>query len=247
MKYLFILVSVLALLFSACATTTVTPTTEVAPAKEEPAEVVEETVITPAVVDFGEIWTGNIIVNPEDDSNLPDGIAIVTFDSEWTTGENAGNVYPKQFISLETGQPVELDGMWDKGGKIPAGTYDVKVDVDGNPGSGWVRNLTLKEKTDSSVIIHFNAAKLNIELNGDGEEIYTYPAGTHDKYEGLGRLNDIPGDIAVTANSSYTENNQVYWLIPSVPLDVEYRHADGSVDWFLDYTAVPESFINQLP
>ena len=140
-----------------------------------------------------------------------------------------------------------MNFKWDNGGTIPAGIYDVLVDVDGNPDGGWIRNLDFSEKTDYTVIIHFNAAKLNIELAGDGDEIYTYPAGNHDKYDGLGRLEDIPEDEIITSNSSYTERNQIYWMVPSVPLDVEFRHADGSVDWFLNYTAAPESFINQLP
>jgi len=112
---------------------------------------------------------------------------------------------------------------------------------------GWIRNLKLSEKTNYTAIIHLNAAKLSIELEGDGDEIYTYPAGTHDKYDGLGRLDDIPDDSVETMNSSYTERNQIYWMVPSVPLDVEFRHANGSVDWFFNYSPVPESVISQLP
>jgi len=237
MKFVPVILTSLIIFLSGCATAIVAPPA-VAEQKEEAA---------PIIVDFGEIWTGAIRFETEKNTNLSDGTTQATFDSEWTKGENAGNVFPKQFISVETGSPVDMNFLWDNGGEIPAGTYDVQVDIDGNPEGGWIRNLKLSEKTNYTVIIHLNAAKLNIELEGDGDEIYTYPAGTHDKYDGLGRLDDIPDDLVVTMNSSYTERNQIYWMVPSVPLDVEFRHADGSVDWFINYSSVPESAINQLP
>ncbi|MEA1912187.1 MAG: hypothetical protein U9N32_11035, partial [Spirochaetota bacterium] len=203
--------------------------------------------INPATVDFGQIWVGSIRNQKESDSDLSKGLAQAVFSSEWTIGESAGNVYPKKFVSVDTGNPVEMDFKWDDGGLIPSGTYDVFVSVDGLPGEGWIRNLNLSEKTDYEVFISFKAAKLNISLEGDGNNITVYPSGTHDKYDGLGRLNDIPGDIAVSMYSSYTDNNDIWWLVPASPVDIEFRHSDGNIDWFIDYTATPESFINQLP
>lgn len=234
MKKITIIVLLVTIVFMGC--------TSVPEKKAEPLKVVN-----PATIDFGQVWPGTISTEKENDSNLSDGLSQVRFDSEWTKGENAGNVYPKKFVLSGTDNPVDMEFDWDDGGTIPAGVYDVFVSIDGLPGKGWIRNLELSAKTDYNVIINFKAAKLNIELEGDGNNITVYPSGTHAKYEGLGRLNDIPDDIAIASYSSYTDNNQIYWLVPSSPVDIEFRHSDGSVDWFDNYTAMAESFINKLP
>ena len=213
-----------------------------------PEKVIEPVKVTnPSTIDFGQVWVGSIRTDKESDANLSDGLSQARFDSEWTKGENAGNVYPKKFVLSGTDNAVDMEFDWDNGGSIPAGVYDVFVSIDGLPGEGWIRNLELSAKTDYAVTITFKAAKMNIELNGDGNNITVYPSGTHAKYDGLGRLNNIPDDIAIASYSSYTDNNQIYWLVPASPVDIEYRHSDGSVDWFDDYTAVAESFINKLP
>jgi hypothetical protein len=232
-----ILFSLLPLLsfITACSTA---PVTESQP----PAEVQKPE--SPAVLDFGDYWTGTIYT---DENSSGDSTATARFSSEWTRGEDAGNVYPKKFVSVESVEEVEMDFRWDNGGSIPEGTYDVYVSIDGLPGEGWIRNLHLKAGTGYEVIMFFSAAKIDISLETDGDDIFVYPSGTFTEYEQLGRLDDIPREKSLTWVNSYSENNEIWWLMPAgVPVDVAWHHSDGSVDRYPDFTAVPESFVKNF-
>lgn len=239
MKKIFILLVTGVIIFAGC---TSTPTEPGAPVVQKAA--VPE---NPAAIDFGPYWTGTIRMEKEADSGLGEN-AEARFDSEWTSGEDAGNVYPKQFTLSNTEESVAMNFRWDDGGDIPAGTYDAVVDIDGMPGTGKITNLKLDKGTSHKIYIVFKAAKINISLETDGDEIYVYPAGVYAKYKGLGRLNNIPKEVLINHFSSYTENNAIWWLIPAgIPLDIHQTHSDGTEQWITDYTAIPESFVNKLP
>lgn len=214
-----------------------------APAPVAKSAPVPEKAVEPATVDFDDLWIGVVRIKKESNN---DNAAVAVFNSEWTLGENAGNVYPKKFVVSGTDKEVPMDFMWDSGGKIDPGVYDVYVDVDGLPGEGWIRNLKLDGKTAYEVYISFKAARFHISLN-DGDDVYVYPAGSYAKYEGLGRLDSIPEEILISSFSAYTENRDMYFLIPAVPVDLRFKHTNGEIEWFKDYTPVPESFINKLP
>jgi hypothetical protein len=98
-----------------------------------------------------------------------------------------------------------------------------------------------------NVYILFKAAKIDILLETDGDDIFVFPSGTYDKYEDLGRLDNIPEELTITHVSSYTERNPIYWLIPAgIPLDVLRTYSNGESKWVKDYIATPESFIKRL-
>ena len=195
----------------------------------------------------GSIWIGTLRVKQEEKPGLGDK-AEVRFYSEWSLGESAGNVYPKKFTVSATGTPVKLNSFWDNGGEIPAGTYDVVVDIDGMPKKGTLRKLKLEKGISYKIYIFFKAAKIDIPLAADGDQVVVFPAGTHDKYEKLGRLNNIPNELVINVVTSYTERNPIYWLMPAgVPVDVLRTFANGEAKWFVGYTAIPESFIKKLP
>jgi hypothetical protein len=220
---------------AACSTA---PVTEPQPAPEP------EKPVSPAILDFGDYWTGTVYT---EESSSDDTVATARFGCEWTRGEGAGNVYPKKFVSVETGEEVNMDFRWDNGGTIPEGTYDVFVSVDGLPGDGWIRNLNLKAGTGYEVVMFFSAAKIDISLETDGDDIMVYPSGTFTKYEQLGRLDDIPEEQIITWVNSYSENNAIWWLMPAgVPVDVAWHHSDGSVERYPDFSAVPESFVKSF-
>jgi len=148
---------------------------------------------------------------------------------------------------VDTGEEVNMDFRWDNGGEIPEGTYDVFVSIDGLPGDGWIRNLSLKSGTGYEVIIFFNAAKIDMVFETDGDDLVVYPSGTFKKYEDLGRLDDIPDDLILNHINSYNDNNQIWWLIPAgIPVDVVRYHSDGSVERYPDFTATPESFVKSF-
>ena len=203
--------------------------------------------VNPASIDFGDYWKGTIIVKNEESKPDLGDLSEVIFYSEWTLGEKAGNVYPKKFTDVSTGQEVEMGFKWDSGGDIPSGVYNALVDIDGLPGRGTIKNLELKKSTYSEVIIHFVAAQIEIPLETDGDNIYVYPAGTKDKYEQLGRLDDIPDEIAINELSSYSENNGIWWLIPAdVPLDIYRTYSNGDSEWITNFVAVPESKVKDF-
>ncbi len=202
--------------------------------------------VNPVTIDFGPYWTGTIRMGKKANPDLGNN-AEARFNSEWTPGENAGNVYPKKFTESSTGNEVKMNFRWDNGGDIPAGTYNVVVDLDGMPGKGTIKNLTLKKSMEYEVYISFKAAKVDINFKTDGDDLFVYPAGTHDKYEKLGRLDNIPEKLIINHINSYTERNPIYWLIPAgIPLDILRTFSNGDAKWFTGYTAVPESFIKKF-
>jgi hypothetical protein len=238
-KYLLLVViTVFIILFAGCASA---PQTEAPSTVSEPVKQVN-----PATIDFGPFWTGTVRLDKESDPDLADK-ARVQFKSEWTLGESAGIVYPKSFTSSSTGESVEMDFLWDIGGDIQGGIYDAVVDIDGLPGTGTIKNLKLDKGTAYNVYISFKAAKIDIPLETDGDDIFVYPEGTYDKYENLGRLDNIPEELLINHVSSYTERNQIYWLIPAgVPLDILRTFSKGDAKWLKGYSAAPESFIKQF-
>ena len=235
---LLVIVTVFIIIFAGCASV---PQTEAPSTVSEPLKQVD-----PVTIDFGPFWTGTVRLDKKSDSDLGDK-ARVRFESEWTLGESAGNVYPKSFTLSSTGESVEMDFLWDSGGDIHEGTYDAVVDIDGMPGTGTIKNLKFEKGTAYNAYISFNAAKIDISLETDGDDIFVYPEGTYDKYENLGRLDNIPEELLINHVSSYTERNQIWWLIPAgIPLDILRTFSNGDAKWFKDYSATPESYIKQL-
>ena len=201
----------------------------------------------PATNHINSVWTGTVRSKQVAQPALGDKAEVV-FYSEWTLGESAGNVYPKKFTLSDSGTVVKLDARWDNGGNIPAGTYDVNIDIDGMPRTGTLRKLQLEKGTAYKIYTVFNAAKIAIPLATDGDQVVIFPAGTHDKYEQLGRLNNIPNELVINAVSSYTEKNPIYWLMPAgIPVDILRTFSSGETKWFTNYTALPESFVKDLP
>ncbi len=121
---------------------------------------------SPVSIDFGPYWKGTVRVKETAKSDIGNN-AEAQFNSEWTLGENAGNVYPKTFTLSNSGKTVKMNFLWDDGGDIPAGTYNVAVDIDGMPGSGKINNLKLSAGTAYDVYIDFKAAKIDIDLKTD--------------------------------------------------------------------------------
>lgn len=199
----------------------------------------------PPVVDFGEIWSaGEITVEQlEDEHGLSDGMARVTFESEWTAGESAGLVYPKEFIGSDSGETVEMDFMWDDGGNIPAGVYDVRIDIDGRPGEGWLRNIDISGDKTLLVTVNFNAAKLDLPLD-EIEKVVAFPAGTYDRYKDLEKLDTDSRDDAISWHDA--ENKGIYAVIPATTLDLQVWHADGSIEWLAGYDVPGNSVLSQL-
>ncbi len=237
-EFLFFIPAVFVILLAGCAS---------APKEQAPPAPKAAEKITPAVIDFGDYWKGTIRLEEEKDPDLGTN-ASARFYSEWTKGEGAGIVYPKSFTSSATGDAVEMDFKWENGGVIEGGTYDVVVDVDGMPGRGTIKNLKLEKGTEYKVYISFKAAKIDIPMKTDGDDIFIYPAGTKEKYEKLGRLDNIPDDLLINHVNSYNDNNDIWWLIPAgIPLDIYRTYSDGRSEWITGFTAVPESFVKHLP
>jgi len=236
-KLVFVIISVLfVFIFSGCVSAPKEPVSVIQTVKE----------VSKTTIDFGSYWTGTIRLEKEVQSDLGDN-SQVRFYSEWTLGESAGNVYPKKFTSIDGGDEEKMASNWDNGGDINAGTYSVLVDIDGMPRIGTINNLKLDKGIVYNVYILFKAAKLDVQLETDGDDIFIFPSGTHDKYEDLGRLDNIPGELTINHVNSYTERNPIYWLIPAgIPLDVLRTYSNGESTWFKDYIATPESFIKQL-
>ncbi len=239
MKKMFLFFVTAVFIFAGCATS---PQPQAPPAQKT---VKKE---APAVIDFGNYWKGTVRLEEEKGSSDLGTKAVARFYSEWTRGEGAGNVYPKSFTEPATGNTVKMDFKWDNGGVIEGGTYDVVVDVDGMPGKGTIKNLQLKKGIEYNVYISFKAAKIDIPMKTDGDDIFVYPAGTKKKYESLGRLNNIPKDLLINHINSYNENNAIWWLIPAgIPLDIFRTYSNGKSEWITNFTAVPESFVKHLP
>lgn len=235
-SFIIVILTVFTIIFSGCAS---------APVAQAPvAKAVEKA--NPATIDFGDYWTGTIRLVKEKNSDLGTK-AVARFYSEWTMGESAGIVYPQSFAASDNGNAVEMEFKWDNGGVIESGTYDVEVDVDGMPGSGTIKNLQLEKGMEYEVYISFKAAKVDIVMETDGDDIFVYPAGTYDKYESLGRLDNIPEELLINHINSYNDNNAIWWLIPAgIPLDVYRTHSNGDSEWYKGFTAVPESFVKDF-
>lgn len=215
------------------------------PAVDTSSKIVKE--VNSASIDFNQLWLGTVRIKEKSDSSLGDQAEVV-FYSEWTLGESAGIVYPKKITEAGTDKQVDMDFHWDNGGDITAGSYDVYVDIDGTIRTGIIKNLELSKGMSYEVYISFNAARIDISLETDGDNVVAYPAGTYTKYENLGRLDNIPDEIIINTVSSYTENNSIYWLIPAgKPLDILRTFSNGDEKWSLDYVPTPESFIKDLP
>ncbi len=167
--------------------------------------------------------------NPHD---LENGRVMVGFRCVWTDGQPAGNVYPKEFVSSETGEEVSMDFTWDSGGKIAEGTYDVLVDVDGRCGGGWLRSLPLQGKNSLEVVIDLNACQFALPFD-TYREVIVYPSGTYADYSSRNMLDAIPEDLAITW---YNEENLGIWaLAPSGTFDLRVTYADETVEWLQDY------------
>ncbi len=232
-QLIFISIAILILSFVGCVS---------APVSKPMAKKVE----APAI-DFGDYWTGKVRIEKKVDSGLGTK-ACVRFYSEWTRGEGAGIVYPKSFTVVETGDTVELDSKWENGGCIEGGVYDVVVDVDGMPGTGTIKNLKLNKGKSYNVYVCFNAALVTIPFKTDGDDLFVYPGGTFDKYEKLGRLDNIPDDLVLNHINSYNDNNPIWKLIPAgVPLDILRTYSNGDSKRIKNFVAVPESAIKKLP
>lgn len=188
----------------------------------------------PPRADFGDAWSPAAVVLVEQTGNhgLADGMAQAVFSSLWTSGESAGNVYPKEFVSVATGEPVEMEFLWDSGGNIAAGVYDVRVDVDGAPGEGWIRNVDISGPQALKITVNFNAAQFVVPLD-EVQQIAAFPAGTYAEYSGKNMLDSVPSERALTVYDEY--NRGIWAVVPATVVDLRVVHADGSVEWMADY------------
>ena len=195
--------------------------------------VVEESADEPDVVpvaEFGESWSAATVELDVEDADIDDSLARVGFACEWTDGQKAGVAYPQEFVRADSGETVALDFEWDSGGSIPAGVYDVRVELDNVVGEGWVRDLDLARGTSTDVTVDLNAAQLAVPLD-EVRSVKVFPAGTCDDYEARNMLDSVPEDLELTRYDEYHRKA----IAPSGTFDLQVTYADDTTEWLTDY------------
>ena len=200
---------------------------------------------THPTADFGQAWKGvTVQVSSTGDAHgLGKGMAEAVFAITWTEGQGAGVLYPKKFVDTATKQEVPMNFLWDVGGDIKAGTYDILVEHDGRLGKGWLRNVRLEGPEKLRVVVDMNACMLDLPL-GTYREVVVYPAGTYADYEARGMADAIPDELAITWYDA--ENRGVAGLAPGGIFDLKVVRADGRVEWRQRYTLRPNSKLKEL-
>lgn len=222
------------LLLGACATV---PTTEDAAAQAGPeAEPVE--------IELAEPWSNaEVRINAVGDHGVEGDRIRAGFTCEWTDGQEAGPVYPQQFVRSDDGEEVPMDFTWDNGGLISQGLYDVYIEIDSRAGDGWIRNLPLTGDEELVVTIDLNACRFDLPLDRY-REVTVYPSGTYSDYESRNMLDSIPEEAAV---SWYNAENRGQWAVaPSGTFDLKLVYTDDSVEWLQDYELPRNARVSEL-
>ena len=196
-----------------------------------------------AKADFGPWWKAVTVKTEVEGDPQASGTALAKFFCEWTDGLGAGVVYPKKFIDTKTKKEVKMDFLWDNGGKIPAGVYDVEVEQDGVLGKGWLRTVALTSKGSIRVTVLMNAAMFDLDLN-KYSEVVVYPPGTYSKYKERGMLDSIPDKLNIARYNS--ENRGAAGLAPSGKFDLHVKMADGTDKWLQNYDIKGNRKIKEL-
>lgn len=200
--------------------------------------------VDPPAVELGDAWSNAEleIEAPNSTHGMGAEMARAEFWCEWTDGESGGTVYPQRFVDVATGEEVAMDFMWDHGGNIPAGVYDVLVDADfPGPGEGWLRNVPLEGPRALRVTIDLNATKIEVPL-GEIKQIVVYPAGTYADFASRNMLDAIPDDVELTR---YDEYNRTC-IAPSGEVDLRVTYYNDEVEWLEGYTLPPNSKVTEL-
>jgi hypothetical protein len=251
--FLFVVQSV-PMLFLACAPTldqsgpeTGPPPSVTAPAPGPagPAAPAPQPPPSAATADFGAHWPGATVRVEAKGvvDNLGAGLARVSFDVEWTRGQTNGVLYPKKFVDPQTQKEVPLDPMWDNGGTIKAGVYDVFVQHDGRFGTGWIRGLRLAGPRQLHVVVDMNAAMLDLPLTTYAE-VVVFPAGTYATATANGTLKRLSTDAAISWYNS--ENKGAFAVAPAGKVDLKVVHAGGKVEWRPGYVLPANTRVQKL-
>lgn len=232
---LLLVAAVGAAVLSSCATAPAAGTTDARATESAPQ---------PLVDGFGDAWSSaEVRIEPGDGQDQEGDTVVAGFTCVWTDEQEAGVVYPKRFIATETGEEVAMEFTWDSGGEIAAGVYDVFVDVDGNCGNGWIRNLPLRGAGRLDVVIDLNGCQFQMDFD-TYQEVVVYPSGTHEDFKSRNMLDSIPEDRAVTW---YNDENRGIWAVaPSGTFDLRVRYADDTVEWLQDYELPADARVTEL-
>ncbi len=198
----------------------------------------------PPAADFGDAWKNAAIrIKSGDTHELGADMARASFLCEWTDGQSAGTTYPQKFVDVNTGEEVSMELLWDHGGNIQEGVYDVLVEVDyPGPGEGWLRNIPIKGKHALDIIIDLHATKIEMSLE-EIEQVVVFPEGTYADYESRNMLDEIPEDAEITRYDMYNPD----CIAPSGVLDLRVTYPSGEVDWIEGYRLAPDSKVTELP
>ena len=239
----------LVLVMSSCASAPSSQPAE--PAESEEAESTAdsgaetaEASAEPVATDFGSAW-GNAEVRLEagDSHELGGDRIVAEFDCVWTDGQKAGVAYPQRFVSTDSGEEVPMEFMWDNGGKVAQGVYDVLVEVDGRAGTGWIRDLPLTGKSRLRVVLDLNACQFTLPLD-TYRQVIVYPEGTYADFESRNMLDAIPEDLEL---SRYNQYNRGQWAVaPSGTFDLKVTYNDETTEWLESYELPENARINEL-
>ncbi|HKJ67836.1 MAG TPA: hypothetical protein VKA68_07750 [bacterium] len=216
-----------------------------APPEREPApEPQPQPQVNPPAVELGDAWD-NVEVQVErsrDRHDMGGEMARAEFNCEWTDGQKAGTVYPQEFVDAETGEEAPMDFMWDHGGNIEAGVYDVLVDIDHpGPGECWLRNIPLKGERVLNVVIDLNAAKIEVPL-GKIQEVAVFPVGTYEDYESRNMLDAIPEEVELALYNEYNRD----CFAPSGSVDLRVTYIGDEVEWMEGYELPANSKVTEM-
>lgn len=193
------------------------------------------------VADFGEHWSAATVETDDQEADVDDEVARVGFACVWTDGQGAGVAYPQEFVNVESGDEVALDFEWDSGGTVPAGVYDVRVELDNIVGEGWIRDLDLAGGAATDVTVDLNAAQLAVPLD-EVKAVKVYPAGTHEDYESRNMLDSVPEDLELTRYDEYHRDA----IAPSGVFDLQVTYADDTTEWFTGYEIPADARVVEL-
>lgn len=179
---------------------------------------------------MGDAWS-NATLGVERSAEAGAEGAEVEFRCEWAEGESCGTVYPKVFVEEETGERAPFEALWDHGGKLPCGTYDVRIDIDGPPssriGEARIRHLALTAPGAYDVTIDLHAAQLALPLE-TYRSVRVFPAGTHAEHE--------PGSVPEALEIGRYDQYHKKGVMPSGTFDLLVEREGAEAAWRPGYT-----------
>lgn len=197
-----------------------------------------------ATIELAEAWSNaEVRVERTVAHDVGANRAMAGFECVWTDGQDAGPVYPQQFVLSDSGEEVPMEFTWDSGGHIQEGVYDVYVEIDGRAGAGWIRDLSLTGDKRIEVRIDLNACQFDLSLD-TYRDVTVYPSGTYEDYNSRNMLDAIPEDAAITW---YNSENLGQWAVaPSGTFDLKVIYADDTTEWFEDYRLPANARVAEL-